>query len=308
MKILLLTLMVKLLGPTAALAQQASDRKFSVKVSAPSYARGQGPTVAIDEAHNNFHTAGGRYAAFADLLRKDGCRVRPSRVEFTEDKLKQMDILVIANALHESNKNSWTLPTPSAFTDDEICEVRDWVKRGGSLLLIADHMPFPGAAAELGREFGFAFANGYARGPEKGIFRKSEGLLKEHAITSGRSTSEAVSAVRTFTGQAFQATKEVVPLIVFGKGHSIQLPKRANRFDKDTPSVKVEGWLHAGARRFGKGRIVVFGEAAMFSAQLSGSSKKPMGMNAPGAEQNKQLCLNVLHWLSGLLEPEMPKP
>jgi hypothetical protein len=38
----------------------------------------------------------------------------------------------------------------------------------------------------------------------------------------------------------------------------------------------------------------------MFSAQLSGD--EPMGMNAPLAEQNFQLVLNVMHWLSGILK------
>jgi hypothetical protein len=49
---------------------------------------------------------------------------------------------------------------------------------------------------------------------------------------------------------------------------------------------------------FGKGKVAVFGEAAMFSAQLAGPNKVPMGMNAPGAEKNAQLALNVLRWLT----------
>lgn len=51
----------------------------------------------------------------------------------------------------------------------------------------------------------------------------------------------------------------------------------------------------------GRGRVAVFGEAAMFTAQVTGPERQPMGMNAPGAEQNAQLLLNVLHWLSGLM-------
>ncbi len=39
----------------------------------------------------------------------------------------------------------------------------------------------------------------------------------------------------------------------------------------------------------------------MFSAQVAGPAKRPMGMNAPGAEENFQFVLNVMHWLSGLL-------
>jgi hypothetical protein len=49
--------------------------------------------------------------------------------------------------------------------------------------------------------------------------------------------------------------------------------------------------------KVGKGRLAVFGEAGMFSAQLAGPRQR-MGMNAPGAEQNHQLLLNVMHWLS----------
>lgn len=47
--------------------------------------------------------------------------------------------------------------------------------------------------------------------------------------------------------------------------------------------------------------VAAFGEAAMFSAQV-GSDREPMGMNDPEADQNYQFVLNVMHWLSGLLE------
>ncbi|MEO5815358.1 MAG: hypothetical protein ABIT20_08775 [Gemmatimonadaceae bacterium] len=39
----------------------------------------------------------------------------------------------------------------------------------------------------------------------------------------------------------------------------------------------------------------------MFSAQLSGAVRRPMGMNAPNATQNSPLLLNVMHWRAGLL-------
>ena len=37
--------------------QQIVDADFKASVETPAYAR-RGPTVAIDEAHSNFHTAG----------------------------------------------------------------------------------------------------------------------------------------------------------------------------------------------------------------------------------------------------------
>src|SRR4030095_14812120 len=49
--------------------QQVIDETFRVSLDKPAYTRG--PTVAIDEAHDNFHTAGGQYKPFADLLIAD---------------------------------------------------------------------------------------------------------------------------------------------------------------------------------------------------------------------------------------------
>ena len=48
----------------------------------------------------------------------------------------------------------------------------------------------------------------------------------------------------------------------------------------------------------GRGRVAVFGEAAMFSAQVSGPSRRPMGMNAPHAGENPRFLLNLMHWLA----------
>ena len=53
---------------------------------------------------------------------------------------------------------------------------------------------------------------------------------------------------------------------------------------------------------FGKGRIAMFGEAAMFSAQVAtidGQSFR-VGMNAPGSD-DRQFALNVMHWLARLI-------
>ena len=53
--------------------------------------------------------------------------------------------------------------------------------------------------------------------------------------------------------------------------------------------------------KFGKGRVIVMGEAAMLSAQLiTGSRPIKFGMNRVGTD-NRQLALNIMHWLSGLL-------
>jgi hypothetical protein len=66
-------------------------------------------------------------------------------------------------------------------------------------------------------------------------------------------------------------------------------------------SVSAAGRAQAVALKFGKGRVVVQGEAAMLSAQIAGPNKEKMGMNAPGID-NRQYAINVMHWLSGVLK------
>ena len=49
-------------------------------------------------------------------------------------------------------------------------------------------------------------------------------------------------------------------------------------------------------------RIVVAGEAAMFTAQLADPQQLKAGMNFSFAGDNYKLLLNIIHWLDGILE------
>jgi hypothetical protein len=271
-------------------AQQVPDTSFRPPIEKPAYAAGQGPVVLVDEAHVNFHTAGGRYAPFADLLRRDGYVVKPSTARFTSEALQHARVIVIANAVHESNRTNWAPPNPSAFTSAEIAALREWIAGGGALLLIADHAPFAGAAADLGKALGVRFLDGYVgrKGvPGPMVFRRSEGSLRDHPVTAG------VSEVATFTGSSFQLDAPGDPVLVFGADTFSSRPN-----DKTEP-VPVAGRLQGALLTIGKGKVAVFGEAAMFSAQLGGPDKRPIGMNAPVAKENPRFLLNVMHWLTG---------
>ncbi len=260
----------------------------------------------IDEAHYNWHTATGRYLPFADLLRRDGYVVQRSKSSFSQDALKHLKILVIANALSEYNRTNWFPPYVSAFKDNEIEAVRDWVEKGGSLLLIADHLPFPAAAEKLASAFGVHFSPGHALDEqtlaEPMIFRRSYHSLTEHPITKGRGPSERVDSVATFTGSAFRVDTGGEALLIFRPGVVSFTPTNSWMFDNNTPRLSVAGWAQGAVLRVGQGRLAVFGEAAMFSAQVEGPQRVPFGMNSPEAKQNAQFALNLLHWLSGLLD------
>jgi hypothetical protein len=291
---------------TTAGPGQRPDLEYQPPIIDPLFDMGTGPLVLIDEAHFNFHTAGGRYRTFAELLRRDGFVVRPHTGPFTADSLAAARILVISNALNEDDVEEWVLPNPSAFTVAEIDAVETWVERGGSLMLIADHMPFPGAAAQLAERFGLLFINGYARMPARPgpiTFTRADGTLRPHPITDGRSAAERIDRVTTFGGQAFRAHPDtaVQPLLVMGEGTEMQLTVEAGVVTETTPRFAGVGLLQGAVLRHGAGRIAAFGEAAMFSAQVRGVERIPMGMNEPRADQNYRFLLNVVRWLAAPL-------
>jgi hypothetical protein len=297
---LILLLLLAAAGP--ATGQQRGDPVFVPEIGPPAFAAGAGPRVLLDEAHENFHTLSGRFRTFGRLLEMDGFVIEGGRTPFSAEALADVDLLVIANALNPRNASKWSLPTPSAFTPGEVTAVRDWVRGGGALLLIADHMPFPGAAEALGAAFGFTFSNGFAMDPGgRGgvvVFRRSDGSLTGHPVPLGRGPGPPVDSVAAFTGQAFRSPTEAVDLLVLSRGWVSLLPETAWEFDDSTPRVDVSGWSQGSVLQFGRGRVAVFGEAAMFTAQRAGPGGAPMGMNAPQAGQNARFVANLVRWLT----------
>ena len=299
-RLLKIVLMICVICVTA-FAQQSPDPEFDVAVENPAYKK-DGPRVMFDEAHHNFHTIEGRYKPFVDILMGDGYRVIRNRQPFTKSTLSSFKILVISNALgaEEADEEG---ADKSAFTDDEIKAVHDWVKDGGALLLIADHAPFGGAALALASKFGVEMNNGYtfdeknsvAGSPSHLIFSRENKLLGDHSIAEGRSENEKVNLLRSFTGQALKGPKDSVAILKLA-----DTATHSPHFDQALVA-SAAGLAQAVALKFGKGRVLVQGEAAMLSAQVSGPEGRRMGMNVPGND-NKQYLLNVMHWLSGILK------
>ena len=259
-------------------AKQVPDTTFAPPVASPAFAPGTGPLVLIDEGHHNFHTLGGRFAPFARLVARDGFVLRPHSGRFIRAALDSARVLVIANALAERNVRAWHLPVWPAFDTTEVEVVEGWVRDGGSLLLVADHVPFGGAAADLAAAFGVFLSDGFAQdatGESDFVLRRSDGLLRAHPVTDGRGPDERVDSVKVFTGQAFRASVPVDTLLVMGRGSVVLLPRVAWQFSPLTPQLRADGLLVGAALTHGRGRVVVFGEAGMLTAQLAGPSATP---------------------------------
>jgi hypothetical protein len=218
--------------------------------------------------------------------------------------LKGFDVLVISNALGAERMNS-PEASNSAFTDAECDAVRDWVRAGGSLLLIADHAPMGAANQILGQRFGIEMSkmftldqqNYYKESDNPGsiVYTRESGRLADMAITNGRNESERVNKVIAFTGQSLKGPADSVAFMKLADTAEDRMP------GPDQKPVSAAGRAQGIALNFGKGRAVFLGEAAMLSAQITGPNQTKFGMNVPGID-NRQLALNIMHWLSRLLK------
>lgn len=309
--------------PTITLAVWLAVGGGTVAAQGPAYAPGTGPTILVDTGHHNVDGPRDR-ARVAQWLQNDGYVVRELAGRFTRGVLDGVQVVIIKNPLAERNAlhslpttdaevaAAWRLPAPSAFTQPEIVALHDWVAMGGALLLVFDHMPMPGAVRELAAAFGIEVSNGFAvderslRGFDNDsvvragrvVFRRSDRTLTEDPVTNGRGPAERVESVATNTGSAFRLPREARSLLTLGPSFVSLLADVAWQFSAAAPRQPIGGWSQGGALRVERGRVAVFGDGAILvTPDMAGSSGDPAGIS-----QNPQLLLNVVHWLSGLLE------
>jgi hypothetical protein len=277
--------------------QRTIDESFKPKVDNPEYNIGEGPLILIDEAHNNYHTKDGLYSPLARLLTADGYQVN-SLKQLTKESLSNARILIISNAMPKNYRIN-----TSAFTEDEVVLIRDWVKNGGSLLFIADHMPCPEAATNLASAFGFNFINCFAMDTLKNdfdFFNIKDSTLVKCSITKGRNSNETIDSVVTFTGQAFEIPDQAIPILKFHPNYLMVIPDRPWHFDHNTKYIPITNQVQGAILKYDKGRIAVFGEASMFTAQIE--NNMAIGFGYPKAKQNAQFTLNIIHWLDNKIE------
>jgi hypothetical protein len=282
---------------------QESDDEFHARVTSPAYAQA-GPRVLFDEAHNNFHTIEGRYAAFVELLRSDGYVFEPNLAPFSAQALDGFDILLIAGAAGGAGPDEplEVLAQP-AFSAEECQAVAEWVRGGGALLLLADHAPNGAAAGALAEALGVGMRNVFThdltrretgQGSSTLAYASASGLA-DHSITNGREAAERVEKVVTFTGQSLAGPVGSTSLLQL----SDDAVDYANR-DLEDP-ISAAGRSQGLAFDYGDGRVIVFGEAAMLTAQriVANGSVRRFGMSYAACD-NRQFALNAMHWLSRL--------
>jgi hypothetical protein len=270
------------------------DPSFDVKVSRPAHASRR-PRVLFDQAHFNVHTPQKGYAAFTLLLINDGCRVEGGSQRLSREVLKSADLLVSVVPLGADGLGKVGAEKP-AFTDDECDAIRDWVRAGGGLLLITDRFPSGHAVENLGKVFGVQMSKGTTM--QDPAFLRVNGTLVDHAITRGRDLSESIEGVKTYTGQSFVGPPGSVALLKFPEDSREQIRDDKDPYWGPRELKSAAGRAMAIAFEFGSGRVVMIGDAAIFTADIGPNQK--FGMS-DASFHNRQFALNVTRWLTRAL-------
>jgi hypothetical protein len=290
---------------------QTVDRSYSPLLEHPAFAAGSRPRLVVDEGHLNTHTSSGGYRAFGRLLQRDGFRVISSQGRITAAALRGADIFVTVNPLgymglaqHLANLAHLERAVrlnADAFDADEVQHLAEWVAAGGRALIVADHAPAGLAARRLALAFGVEMTNWWAEDRNRSdiAFTRSNGGVREHPITNGRTSAERVNAVMTFTGQTLKAPPGAGVLLQF----SVAAREYPFRRSREEEGRSAAGLAQAVALQYGRGRVVLLGEAAALTAQridAVDATSILIGMNRRDVD-NQQFALNIVHWLMGLI-------
>ena len=277
------------------------DNDFDVTLSNPTYSINK-PKILFDEGHNNSHKTSGTYKPFATLIRNDGCEVTTTDKQITSEVLSRFDIYIIANARGNGELND----TP-AFTEGECNTIKEWVSNGGTLLLITDHFPMGSAVEILANKFGVEMQKGMV---QDSVYHdkstKDESQLefsRENKLLADCDITKGIDKVITFTGQSIKCKDGCISFLNLSDVAYDMTAKTEVLKDGNDTRVNVtfnnpqsaKGRSQGLALKFGKGKVIVLGEAAMLSAQLNRDNSK-FGMNVN--PDNKKLALNIIHWLA----------
>ena len=196
----------------------------------------------------------------------------------------------------------------AAFNLSECEAVRQWVAGGGSLLLISDHAPAGEAAAQLSETFGVGMTNWWAEEPHSHdketdtwgflVFSRENGQMLDHPITQGRNAKERLTRVTTFTGQSLRPPEGSVSFLRLSE-EAREYPWSKSPDDRFRSAANLAQGV---ALDYGKGRVVVLGEAAVLTSQVARIPGQELhfGLDWPGSD-NRQLALNIAHWLTRAL-------
>jgi hypothetical protein len=302
---------------TQTTGSMSNDLGYRPLLRKPAFAK-NGPVMLLDEGHQNLVFNEG----FARLSTADGYKVRRSPSKFTADLLKKANILVILEPGIRGAVASPMAPPPP-FTDEEAAVVHDWIMDGGALLFALNGFAAGphSVLTKLGVEFNLGFvtdpqlrkASDNTLGSMGYVFSGEQFLSSSHKIILGRSPAEQVRSVVVAGMNGIKTKPEgAASLLQCSEDAQFNPDPRQIRVVAKSDAVTSNAWATvpaphtpiAIAYTLGKGRIVVLGDARMVSATIYYDAANLRDGHYAGLRQgdNQQFTLNVMHWLSRLLE------
>ena len=289
---------------TFSFGQMLNDSPFNASILNPKYKKQKGPNILIDAGHHNFIVELGLIKPFVDLSTNDGYQPKIDSGVFTSAYLANYQMVLITPAMPFKFGSKKEVTNEITFTPDELTALKDWVTKGGSLIMLSEHAPIDKSMTPLFNTFGIQLSIGavvdsvnydtnikFPNVETILLFNNSNGLLNSsHPIITGANKNEIVDNIETYTGCALS-----------GEGYT-------NIF-KLSPSAKIRKWNASQpsgggdsqclAGNFGKGKVIALGDCNGFTAMYvnTGGKKFSAGMQVEEYDW-RQFVLNSLHWLS----------
>jgi len=289
----------------AAAQRQLADTGFAYENASPAWPAAGGPAIVLSSRNSPF-VQRGSFDPLVRLLESDGFRVSVSGEPLDVAIAADPAILLLVNAFVPEFKDFPAMDPPSAFTDREIAAVKDWVDKGGSLLVLADHAPVGGGASKLAAAFGFTFLNGHTlqdKAAESDYvkvdidYTPHNGLNPAHAITDGSTGRKPVTRYFAYGGQSFIPPAGAATLLTIPQGWSAVFTYRIREELRDAPRIDASGMAQGAAMESGSGRLAIFAEAGGFSAQITDGTRR-FGFNTQDGAENPEFILSVARWLA----------
>lgn len=275
-----------------------NDPSFDSKVLQPFYKNNRGPKVLIDGGHHNFFVQKSLMNPFIDLVKSDGYNPQIDSLPITKKHLSTYDIVVLNPAYPFDYVAKKEVGDLKAYSKEEIDHIYNYVKKGGSLFILAERSPFVNVMAPLLDKFGITSIFGTLEdtlyqdkkfGKNVIHYSKENGMLTgDHPILTGRNASEEINHIIMIGGSAFK-----------GKDYTNILPTSSvAQMGNAGITTPVElGSSQGLVGKVGKGKVIVLSDTEIFIAMLFGKDKLRVGMQMPNYDM-KQFALNIIHWLS----------
>ena len=242
--------------------------------------------ILFDLAHNEMliptETMDNDYTDFISLLNSLNLEIKKNEdAEITDEILENTDILLIGNPVNEY------------FSKEEITSIVNFVRHGGSLLIIseygADFLQKTNLNDITAKYFNILFENNIVKEKNK-INQEGSSIITIRSFPDHETTNQ-IREIIAGGACALALHKEAEPLLVL---HESGWSEKYDESEKDwEKEEKKEEYTIAACTAFGSGKVAAIGDVDIFSNDPN------FGINKL---DNRKFITNLINWLGEPIE------